>query len=258
MPPSDSTVVPHHFHWFYVWIPILGAFIWFSTLLAMLITWFATGKPHYVSMDGRIPYISDIGADILKPLFIVGCCITAVSFFLTLFIERWLRHSGRLMPNMRTRERVFGSLAVLGAFIGGTGLILLSIFDTKRHVSLHRLFLLIFMVGVALSAIFSVVEYRWISKEFHYVRTLRLGYLAKAIIAGVLIVLAFAFGVALYKSTEAGAVLEWAISFGFTFYLLTFYYDLRQSKGVPKGELTAEKMANARRFGFRRRRTRNV
>ncbi|KAJ7593408.1 Frag1/DRAM/Sfk1 [Mycena floridula] len=239
----------NHFHWTFVWIPILGAFIWFSTLLAMLLTWACTGKPHYVSEEGNIPYISDIGADILKPLFIVGCSITAVCFFLSLFIERWLRHSGRLMPNMRTRERVFGSLAVLGAFIGGAGVILLSIFDTKRHTSLHRLFLLIFMLGVALSALFSVIEYRWISKEFHYVRTLRIGYLAKAIIAGILIVLSIAFGIALYKSTEVGAVLEWTISFGFTLYLLTFYYDLRQSKGVPRGELTAEKMTRRRRLG---------
>ena len=48
-------------------------------------------------MNGTIPYISDIAADILKPLFIVGCSITAVGFFLCLFRERWLRHSGRLV-----------------------------------------------------------------------------------------------------------------------------------------------------------------
>ena len=61
---------------------------------------------------------------------------------------------------MRRRERVFACLAILGAFIGGCGLILLSIFDTKRHTSLHRVFLLVFIVGVGLSAIFTVVEVR--------------------------------------------------------------------------------------------------
>ncbi|OBZ72640.1 Uncharacterized protein YwbO [Grifola frondosa] len=92
----DMHVLPfQHRHWFYVWIPILGAFMWFSTLWAMLITWLASGRPKYVSQDGSIAYISDIGADILKPLFIVGCAITGVSFFLSLSIERWLRHSGR-------------------------------------------------------------------------------------------------------------------------------------------------------------------
>ena len=61
----------------------------------MLITWAAQGRPIYVSENGTIPFISDIGADILKPLFIAGGAITAVSFFLALLIERWLRHTGR-------------------------------------------------------------------------------------------------------------------------------------------------------------------
>lgn len=84
-----------HYHRNYVWVPVFAALIWLSTLLAMLITWFATDQPRYVTMDRSIPYISDIGADILKPLFVVGCSITGVGFFLSLVIERWLRHSGR-------------------------------------------------------------------------------------------------------------------------------------------------------------------
>ena len=61
---------------------------------------------------------------------------------------------------MRRRERVLSTLAIIGSFIGGCGLILLSIFDTKRFTSLHRVFLLVFIVGVGLSAIFTVVEVR--------------------------------------------------------------------------------------------------
>lgn len=127
-------------------------------------------------MDGNVPYISDIGADILKPLFIVGCCFTGVGFVLSLTVERILRHNGRyvvlfratypktysglfrLVPNMRRREKVFSILAIISAIVGGAGLILLSIFDTKRHTTLHRLFLLIFMLGVAFSALFTIVE----------------------------------------------------------------------------------------------------
>jgi hypothetical protein len=231
---------PRYFHWSYVWIPLFGAFIWFGTLLSMLVTWLAQGRRHYVSMEGSIAYISDIGADFLKPLFVAGCSITAVCFFLSLCIERWLRHSGRLIPGMRRRERVFSILAILSSFIGGCGLILLSVLDTKRHPSLHRLFLLIFMIGVVLSAIFTVVEYRWISKDFNGFKELQTAYRAKSMIAGILIILAIAFGVALYKSTDAGAVLEWVIALGFTLYLLTFAYDLRLSKGVPRGHLKAE------------------
>ncbi|KAF9468163.1 Frag1/DRAM/Sfk1 [Collybia nuda] len=245
----------HHHHWAYVWIPVFGAFIWFSTLLSMLITWLASGRPRYVSQDGSIAYISDVGADILKPLFIVGCAITAVSFFLSLVVERWLRHSGRLMPHLRKRERILGSLAVLGSFIGGIGLILLSVFDTKRHSSLHRLFLLIFIVGVAMSAIFTIIEHRWISKDFVYFRKLRIAYIAKAIIATVLILLAIAFAVALYTSPNTGAftdhskaILEWIIAFGFTLYLLTFFYDLKQAKSMHKGQLSRETMIEGHNY----------
>jgi len=143
---------------------------------------------------------------------------------------------------MRRREQVFSVLAILGSFIGGAGLILLSVFDTKRFSSAHRIFLLVFMVGVALSAIFTVVEFYWLSKDFAEHTKLKRAYLAKGIIGLILIALAFAFGATLFKNKNVGAVLEWTISFGFSFYLLTFFYDLRLSKGVPAGVLTREKV----------------
>lgn len=124
----------------------------------MLGTWLGQGKPHYITQDGNIAYISDVGADILKPLFITGSSITAVCFVASLTIERWLRHRGRLLPNMRRREKVMSSLAIASSVLGGAGVILLSVFDTKRHMRLHRVFLLVFMVGVALSAAFTVAE----------------------------------------------------------------------------------------------------
>jgi Co/Zn/Cd efflux system component len=101
----------------------------------------------------------------------------------------------RLVENFRTRERVFSWLAILGSVIGGAGLILLSVFDTDRHHNLHRIFLVVFMVGVALSAIFTILEFRWISKDFHGVRRLRIAYIMKGVIATVLIALSIAFAV---------------------------------------------------------------
>jgi hypothetical protein len=234
-------------HWAYTWIPLFTAFIWFGTLVSMLITWAATGTPHYASMDGNIPYISDIGASYLKPLFVTGCCITAAGFVLCLLLERFLRNHGRLVDNFRRRERVFAWLAVLGSIIGGAGLILLSVFDTLRHPSLHRLFLLIFMVGVALSALFTIIEFRWINKDFQGgAPRLRTAYMMKGGIALTLIALAIAFGGTLYgkstASTDAAAVLEWTIAIGYTLYLLTFWYDLRLSKGRHRGELSADRL----------------
>jgi len=235
-------VAYEHRYWLYAWIPVFGAFIWSGTLLAMLITWLATGRPKYVSQEGTIAYISDIGASYLKPLFIVCCCITGVTFFLSLVCERWLRHSGRLFPNMRRRERVLSTLAILGSFIGGAGLILLSIFDTGRHPSLHRAFLLVFIIGVGLSAIFTIIEFRWISHDFVDITKLKRAYVMKGAIAVILIICAIAFAITLYTTPDVGAVLEWVIAFGYTFYLLTFFYDLRMARGVRKGELSRQRL----------------
>ncbi|KAJ7086121.1 Frag1/DRAM/Sfk1 [Mycena belliarum] len=257
-PNGHAHAEPHpRAHWWYVWIPIFSAVIWFGTILSLLVVWLAeggTGRPRYASQANSIAYISDVGADFLKPLFIAGCAITAVTFFLSLVVERYLRHSGRLIPTMRRREKVFSILAVLGSVLGGAGLVLLSIFDTRRHPRLHRVFLLLFMLGVALSALFTCAEYRWLAKDYRDVRHLRTAYIAKGAIAGVLVLLAVAFGIALFRAPSAGAVLEWAIALGFTFYLLTFYYDLRQAKGVYKGQLGAETMGNQRRWAGMRQR----
>ncbi|KAJ7284586.1 Frag1/DRAM/Sfk1 [Mycena rebaudengoi] len=247
---SQSTEHRPRAHWWYVWIPVFSSVVWFGTILALLITWLAEGGTKATSisyMANAIAYISDVATGFLKPLFITGCCITAVTFFLSLVVERYLRHSGRLISTMRRREKVFSVLAVFGSFLGGTGLILLSVFDTDRYTQLHRIFLLLFMVGIALSSIFTIIEYRWLSKDYNFVRKLRTAYVAKGIIAGILVILGVAFGITLFAAPNVGAVLEWTISFGFTLYLLTFYYDLRQAKGVHKGELTPETMRSLNR-----------
>ena len=62
------------------------------------------------------------------------------------------------MPNLRTRERVFSVLAIICSLIGGLGLIFLSIFDAKHFPNEHDNLLLLFIVCVGLSAIFSVIE----------------------------------------------------------------------------------------------------
>ena len=133
-----------------------------AMLITMLVVWNVQGKPHYASMDPdqTIAYISDVGAEGLKPLFIAGCVITTVFLDFSLASERWLRHRGRLAKNTSNSERVLSTLSLIFAIIGTAGLILLSIFDTLRHPQLHDIFLLLFIVGYVVSAIFICWEYQ--------------------------------------------------------------------------------------------------
>jgi len=131
-------------------------------LLGLLIHWTSTGEPHYASMDDgqAIAYISDVGAQSLKPLFIAGSCVTTVFLDLSSLSERWLRHRGRLAANLTVTEKVLSGLSLAFAILGTAGLILLSIFDILHHPTLHDIFLLLFIVGYVVSAIFICWEYQ--------------------------------------------------------------------------------------------------
>ena len=43
--------------------------------------------------------------------------------------------------------------------------------------------------------------------------------------------------------------MEWTIAFGFTFYMLTFFWDLRMAKGVHKGELSRQRLLAMQQHG---------
>jgi hypothetical protein len=131
-------------------------------LLGLLISWNVNGRPRYRSMenDQDIAYISDVGADKLKPLFIAGSCVTTIFLDLSFLSERWLRHRGRLAANVSTIEKVLSGLSMAFALLGTIGLILLSIFDTRSHHTLHDVFLLFFILGYVVSAIFICWEYQ--------------------------------------------------------------------------------------------------
>jgi hypothetical protein len=68
---------------------------------------------------------------------------------------------------MRKRERVFSILAILGSLIGALGLLFLSIFDIRRYSGAHHSFLIIFIVGVGLSAIFTIIEVLFKLLSYH-------------------------------------------------------------------------------------------
>lgn len=118
-----------------------------ATLLAMLGHWITIGSPVYSSMEPgqTIAYISDIGAQELKPLFIAGSTVTVVVFDVVFISERWLRHKGRLAHNTSTVQKALSICAVIFSLIGAAGLICLTIFDTVHYPTGHDVCLVIFM-----------------------------------------------------------------------------------------------------------------
>ncbi|KAK4229830.1 Frag1/DRAM/Sfk1 family-domain-containing protein [Podospora fimiseda] len=213
------------------WIyPILAGTIWLATLLALLLYWIIqTNRTHYPSMDitQRIAYISDVGAATLKPLFITGCVLTTILLDISFLSDRWLRHKGRLVPNTTRGEKILSGLTILFAVIGTTGLILLSVFDTARHPREHNVFLLLFIAGYVLSAVFICWEYQKLGQHYRSHRILRTSFWIKLTFVIIEILLAIAFVSCTFtKHYNAGAVLEWIIAFIFSAYVFSFAVDL--------------------------------
>ncbi|KFX89860.1 hypothetical protein O988_08465 [Pseudogymnoascus sp. VKM F-3808] len=215
---------------FSYWVfPVVSGFTWLGMLIAMLVVWTTSGRPHYPSMDPRqrIAYISDVGAQGLKPLFIAGSVVMTVFLDLSLVAERWLRHRGRLARNKTLTEKIFTTISMLGALAGTVGLICLSILDTLRHPHLHNRFLAVFIIGYVVSAIFICAEYQRLGINFREHRVLRASFWIKLAFIIIEVALAIAFGVESNKKNfDTAAVLEWTVSFIFTFYILSFFIDL--------------------------------
>ncbi|KAI9739751.1 MAG: hypothetical protein M1834_006471 [Cirrosporium novae-zelandiae] len=184
----------------------------------------------------------DIGAQGLKPLFITGSVITTIFLDLSFASERWLRHKGFLVQNHCKWDKALSILAIIFSIAGTCGLILLSIFDTWRHPRLHDGFLLLFIAGYIIAAIFLCAEYQRLGIHYRQHRILRISFWIKLCFIIIEFGLAIGFGICTvgsHKSPNAGAVIEWVIALIFTFWVLSFLIDLlpaiRTKKHIPQG-----------------------
>ncbi|KAG5655822.1 hypothetical protein HG530_007278 [Fusarium avenaceum] len=225
----------------YWWFPVISGLVWLGMLLGLLLEWQVNQHGRRYPTQSRysdIAYISNVGADRLQPLFIVGCVLTSIFLDAAFLSERWLRHRGRLAPNTTLMEKVLSGLSIIFATVGTVGLICLSIFKTGKYSRLHNTFLALFIGGYLFSAVFICWEYQRLGINYREHRVLRLSFWVKLTFILVELALIIAFGVcSRVKARNAAAILEWAISFIFTFYAISFVIDLYpavRTKGPDK------------------------
>ncbi|CZT18194.1 related to FK506 suppressor Sfk1 [Ramularia collo-cygni] len=213
-------------YWF---LPLFAGCTWLGTLLAMLGRWVAIGSPHYPEMEPnqQVAFISDVGATSWgKPLFIAGSAVAVVVFDLAFVSERWLRHKGRLTKNYNRTEKILSVFATIFAIVGAAGLILLTIFDTRRHPKTHRAMLVVFIAGYIISAIFICAEYQRLGIHYRDYRILAISFWIKLGFIFLEIALVIAFGVLqLYDMYNPAAYIEWIISLVYIFYVWSYIID---------------------------------
>ncbi|KAK7937605.1 uncharacterized protein PG986_014473 [Apiospora aurea] len=208
------------------WVfPVLSAFSGLATLTIMLTYWIVTGRAKYTSMqeDQTIAYISDIGADQLKPLFILGCVISSALFNVAFVSDRWLRNRQERTGTVMARK-VSPALSVPLILAGSIALCCLSGFDIARFPLLHHIFLILFIAGYLSASLFTCWEYYHLEQGMG--RFLRISFYAKLIFFLVEVGMAAAFIVAQYRTLfDVAAILEWAVAYVFYLYIFSFSVD---------------------------------
>ncbi|KAF2972582.1 hypothetical protein GQX73_g989 [Xylaria multiplex] len=213
------------------WVfPIISGLAWLGTLLGLFLHWVIdTNERRYSSMEENqtIAYISDVGASELKPLFVTGCIVTTIFLDASFISDRLLRHKGRLVPNTTLGEKILSGLSIFFALVGTIGLTFLSGFDTARYPRLHDVFLVLFILGYLVSAIFLCWEFRLLGKSYRQHRVLSLSFWVKLTFVVVELGLAIGFGVSSRrKEYNHAAILEWVVALIFSFYVFSFIIDL--------------------------------
>lgn len=153
----SSYIFSHRKLWLF---PLLAGSFWFITLTTLLIRWLALGRPRYPEqVNPDVPFISDIAAATLKPVFIVGCAATAVCFFGTVFAVNHVRYSPDFyrLTDDRPWRQMTSLLALVAGLAASASLFLLSIFDTVDATRKHRYFLMSTFLGLWLSALLTTV-----------------------------------------------------------------------------------------------------
>ncbi|KIW01673.1 uncharacterized protein PV09_06856 [Verruconis gallopava] len=229
-------------------VPIFSATVWLAMLLAMLLTWVVDGKPHLPTMDvGQVvPFISDIGAWKMKPVFIAMGTVTVVSFDLAFISERWLRHRGKLTPNTSVWQKTFAVISIIASVVGAAGLILLTIFDALHHPNVHDICLVLFIGGYVVSAIFVCAEYQRLGIHYRQFRILRISFWIKLAFILIEVGLAIGFGVATTNNNNhrnTAGIFEWVVALVYSFYVMSYFLDFLPAFSKNGQTMTTEEMA---------------
>ncbi|CAF1593075.1 unnamed protein product [Adineta ricciae] len=201
----------------------LASLAWLATVITLFGLWGAEDDfTRYESDDGEVPYISSVGAR-HKTVFIVGAALTGVFFVLTLIFTRLCFDA----QTKRRSKRWISLISLICGIIAAISLLLLSIFDSVNHSTLHFVFTGLFTAFTLLSAIFSTI-YRFSRNEVNLAVYLRVLFIS------IVFPLAICFIVFSLINRPANqtqllsvaAAFEWTIAILFIIYLALFALDL--------------------------------
>ncbi|KAI1119603.1 hypothetical protein F5Y14DRAFT_9070 [Nemania sp. NC0429] len=219
-----------------LWLfPLLASATWFTTLTILLLRWLSLGRPRYPGqVNPDVPFISDIGAATLQPVFIVGCAATGICFSGTAFAVHHVRYSPGfygLAHDARWRQCT-SLVALVAGLAAAASLVLLSIFDTYNAHARHLYLLLGTFGGLSVSALATTVVW-WDQARGDVVFV---GLRRWCLLNTFLVLCQMSVGLSFVALLRAGhfhiaGILEWCLAYMGAFWLLSFVGYTRFREG---------------------------
>lgn len=141
-----------------LWVfPLVAGAAWFTTITILLLRWLWIGQPRYPGqVNPDVPFISDIAAFTLKPVFVTGCTVTGLAFAGAVFGVHHVRYSPRFYAlaaaDAPWRHGV-SFVALVAGLVASFALFFLSVYDTFDAHRLHARLLFATFVGLGLAAV---------------------------------------------------------------------------------------------------------
>lgn len=144
----------------HLWVlPLVAGTTWFATLTVLLARWLWLGRPRYPGQaNPEVPFVSDIAAFTLQPVFVAGCAVTGAAFAGTVFAAHHARYAPRLYhddeegPGSEWRQAT-GLVALAAGLVAAAELVGLAVLDTFGHPQPHRYLLMGALGGLGLAAV---------------------------------------------------------------------------------------------------------
>lgn len=210
-----------------LWLfPLLAGLCWFTTLSVLLIRWLALGRPRYPEQANPwVPFISDVAAQTFKPVFIVGCAVTGVCFYGTVFAVHHVRYSPKFygLTDDALWRQATSLVALVAGLVAAVALFLLSVFDTVDATEKHRYLLMSTFGGLFISAVTTTAvwwDQIWGPGVFV---GLRKWCLFNTLLVFMQFGIGLAFLVMMYSELYRPAgILEWTLTYVGSLWLLSF------------------------------------
>lgn len=254
-------VKPQH-----AWIlPLISLAGWWAMLVALMICWFAKGRPildtDHTEMPHFIVYLSNIAATDLQPIFICGSAVMGIFFVWAVIEDYYLRTPEKNYFPVTFHWFVTGlhALAIALCIIGCLCILMTSCLkDNWQYSRPHSVFVILFVIFV-----FAYICAHSLAFLLHYrhykIRYFMLSAVAKIVWTCIAIVLVVCYGAFMGKANAEGfhskywgysAIMEWTLVFFYGLLMFIITSDLRRSNYGDYVEYYVNREADLRHKEF--------